>query len=112
MSSRQQRRRHAVVPARQVSVFDLIGNRRWFYLISAIVLIPGLISILLTPISGGKLGLQFSIDFTGGTVWEIGFKGDTPSTTQIQQVLSEQGLPGTVAVTTAGDKSYILIRTE
>src|SRR3954466_9261909 len=112
MSSRSPHHRAAAVPARQAPVFDLIGKRRWFYLISAIILIPGLISILLTPISGGKLGLQFSIDFTGGTVWEIHFQNETATAAQVQEVLAEQGLPGTVAITTSGDKSYVLIRTE
>jgi preprotein translocase SecF subunit len=93
-------------------VFDVIGKRRWFYLISAIITIPGLISILLTPISGGKLGLQFSIDFTGGTVWEVHFADGTPSTAEVQAVMAAQDLPGTAAITTAGGKSYVLIRTE
>ena len=36
-------------------MFDLIGKRRWFFALSLLVTIPGLIFILLTPISGGKL---------------------------------------------------------
>ena len=92
-------------------MFDLIGKRRWFYVISALITIPGLIFILLTPLSGGKLGLQFSIDFTGGTVWEIHFANGTPTTAQVQEVMAEQGLPGTAAITTLADKSYVLIRT-
>ena len=31
------------------SVFDIIGKRRWFYLFSLILTIPGLVFILLTP---------------------------------------------------------------
>ncbi len=65
--------------ARHVPVFDIIGKRRWFYALSLAVLIPGLIFILLTPITGGKKGLQFSIDFTGGTVREIHFANGTPT---------------------------------
>ena len=54
-------------------MFDIIGKRRWFYIFSALIMIPGLIFILLTPLSDGQAGLKFSIDFTGGTVWEIHF---------------------------------------
>jgi preprotein translocase SecF subunit len=93
-------------------VFDLIGKRRWFYLISLAITIPGLIFIILTPITGGKVGLQFSIDFTGGTVWEIHFANGTPTPGQVQAIMADQGLPGTAAITTSGDKSYVLIRTE
>ena len=46
-------------------MYDVIGKRKWFYLISAAVTIPGLIFILLTFIPGSKLGLQFSIAYTG-----------------------------------------------
>jgi preprotein translocase SecF subunit len=92
-------------------VFDLIGKRRWFYAFSLLITIPGLIFILLTPISGGKAGLQFSIDFTGGTVWEIHFKDGTPSSQAVQEVMAAQGLPGSAAITTSGDKEYVLIRT-
>ena len=35
--------------ARRARVFDIIGKRRWFYLFSLIITIPGLIFILLTP---------------------------------------------------------------
>ena len=93
-------------------MFDIVGKRRWFYLFSALVMIPGIIFILLTPISGGKAGLKFSIDFTGGTVWEVHFKNGTPSPTDVQRVMADQGLTGTAAITTSGGTEYILIRTE
>ena len=31
-------------------MFDIIGKRRWFYLFSLLITIPGLIFILLTPL--------------------------------------------------------------
>ena len=92
-------------------MFDLIGKRRWFYVFSALITIPGLIFILATPFGGGKVGLQFSIDFTGGTVWEVHFERGTPTPAQVQEVMADQGLPGSVAITTAGEREYVLIRT-
>ena len=57
-------------------MFDIIGKKRWFFLISLLVTIPGLIFILLTPITNGAEGLKFSIDYTGGTEWSIKFKDE------------------------------------
>jgi len=54
-------------------VFDVIGKKRWFFAFSLLITIPGLIFILLTPITGGEQGLKFSIDYTGGTTWSIRF---------------------------------------
>jgi preprotein translocase SecF subunit len=73
-------------------VFDVIGKRRWFFLFSGILTIPGLIFILLTPITGGAVGLQFSIDYTGGTTWEIRFKDPTVGADQIKSVFVAQGI--------------------
>lgn len=91
-------------------MFDIIGKRRWFYLLSALITIPGLLVILATPLTNGAVGLKFSIDYTGGTLWEIRFadRGVTPA--QVRAVLAAEGYPdSTVAGTSDG---YLLIRTE
>ncbi|CAN5720423.1 hypothetical protein BH24CHL8_BH24CHL8_05330 [soil metagenome] len=94
-------------------MFDIIGKRRWFYLFSLLITVPGLFAILLTFLPGARLGLQFSIDYTGGTIWEVHFSRGVPETSQVREVLVEQGLPdSSVAITTAGERRYILIRTE
>ena len=48
-------------------MFDVVGRRKWFYIFSLAITIPGLLFILLTLIPGGKMGLQFSIAYRGGT---------------------------------------------
>lgn len=94
-------------------MFDIIGKRRWFYVFSLLITVPGIIAILLTFLPGARMGLQFSIDYTGGTIWEVHFQGDTPSAAAVREVLVEQGLPdSSVAITTAGERQYVLIRTE
>ena len=94
-------------------MFDIIGKRRWFYIFSLLVTIPGIFAILLTFLPGARMGLQFSIDYTGGTIWEVHFEEGTPETADVRDVLVQQGLPdSSVAITTAGDRQYILIRTE
>jgi preprotein translocase SecF subunit len=73
-------------------VFDVIGKRNWFFLFSGLIVVPGLIFILLTPLSGGKEGLQFSVDYTGGTVWELQFENPNASVADVQRILQAQGL--------------------
>jgi preprotein translocase subunit SecF len=90
-------------------VFDIIGKRRWFFAISLILTIPGLIFILLGPITGGKAGLQFAIDFTGGTVWAIRFEDGDVSAQQVQDVFAANGVE--THVTKSGD-GFVEIRTK
>jgi len=93
-------------------VFDIIGKRKWFYLISLAVTIPGLFFILLTFVPGSNLGLRFSIAYTGGTIWEVHFADQNPDPDDVHRVLVAQGLGGEVNRTTTGGREYILIRTE
>jgi preprotein translocase SecF subunit len=73
-------------------VFDVIGKRNWFFLFSGLILVPGLIFIALTPITNGKVGLQFSVDYTGGTVWQIQFVKKDVNAADLQKVLVAQGI--------------------
>jgi preprotein translocase subunit SecF len=53
--------------------FDFIGHRRRWYTLSLTVILIGLIAL-------GVKGLNFSIDFKGGTVWQV------PSTATVAHV--------------------------
>ena len=44
--------------------FDFIGRRRWWFAVSAIIILAGVISL-------GTRGLNLGIDFKGGTSWTI-----------------------------------------
>jgi preprotein translocase SecF subunit len=72
-------------------VFDIVAKKRWFFLISLLITIPGLIAILLTPITNGAEGLKFSIDYTGGTEWSIKFKDDTVAAEDVRSELIALG---------------------
>jgi preprotein translocase subunit SecF len=72
-------------------VFDIVGKRRWFFLISLLITIPGLFFILLTPITNGAEGLKFSIDYTGGTEWSIKFKDPNVTPEQVRTELIALG---------------------
>jgi preprotein translocase SecF subunit len=88
-------------------VFDVIGKRRYFYLLSLVLTIPGLVFILLTPVSDA--GLQFTIDYTGGTRWEIRFEDPNVTPDQVEAVFAKQGLEATAVK--AGPQ-FIEIKTE
>jgi preprotein translocase subunit SecF len=69
-------------------VFDVIGKRRWYFLFSALITIPGLLFVLMTPITDGQVGLQFSLDYTGGTKWVIRFEDPTITSDEVEEVLA------------------------
>jgi preprotein translocase SecF subunit len=91
-------------------VFDIVGKRRWFFLISLIITIPGLIFILLTPLTGGKEGLQFTIDYTGGTTWQIRFANPNVSADDVATVFHDNGLQAIVVKQT--NNGFMDIKTE
>jgi preprotein translocase SecF subunit len=72
-------------------VFDIVGKRRWFFLFSLLITIPGLVFILLTPITNGQAGLKFSIDYTGGTEWSIRFKDAAVTAEDVRAELGALG---------------------
>jgi preprotein translocase SecF subunit len=90
-------------------VFDIIGKKNWFFAFSLLLTIPGVIAILLGPLTGGRQGLQFAIDFTGGTVWSIRFEDPNVTPQQVQDVFEDQGVE--VIVTKSGD-GFTEIRTK
>ena len=89
-------------------MLDIIGKRRWFFLFSGLIVVPGLFFIILGPITGGKAGLQFSIDYTGGTQWAIKFKDPNVTPTQVRDVLASAGYEFQVQTSSDG---YLLVRT-
>ena len=88
-------------------MFDVIGKRRWFYLFSLIVTVPGLFFILLTPTGSG--GLQFTIDYTGGTRWEVRFQDPAVTPDKVKAVFAAQGLEASAVATGSG---FIEIKTQ
>jgi preprotein translocase SecF subunit len=77
-------------------VYDVINKRRWFFALSFLMTVPGILFILLTPFSGGQAGLKFTIDYTGGTRWVIRFEDPTVQPTAVREELARLGLESTV----------------
>jgi len=82
---------------------DWMGKRKFFYVLSASLFLLGMINIVFR-------GLQFGIDFKGGT--EIVVRFDKPiQTSELRSDLQSTNL-GEVEIKSFGDNSGALIRTE
>jgi preprotein translocase subunit SecF len=82
-------------------VFDLIGKRYWFFAFSLLITIPGLLFIVLTPVTGSQVGLKFTIDYTGGTEWVIRFANPNVTPTDVKSALADLGLENSSVVSTS-----------
>ena len=73
-------------------MLDIVSKRGWYFLISALVIIPGLISMIASPgwISGGS-GLKAGIDFTSGSVMNVSFANPDIDEEDIQARMNELG---------------------
>jgi preprotein translocase SecF subunit len=94
-------------------VFDWVGHRHYGYIFSGVLTVLCLIFLAMTFIPNAGLGLQFSIAYTGGTVWEVHFDGETPDPNEVRAILEDLGHAGSdVAITGSSEREYVLIRTE
>ncbi|HYI25986.1 MAG TPA: protein translocase subunit SecF [Thermomicrobiales bacterium] len=81
----------------------LAGKRNVWYAVSAAMLVPSVFALVFW-------GLQFGIDFTGGSAWEIQYTSDV-NTEEITRVLAENGRPeATVQQVGDSDERRYLIR--
>ncbi len=69
-------------------MIDIVGKRYWYFAISLLVIIPGLIAMGMTWSQTGR-PFRLAIDFTGGTLLELKF--DQPQTFQTDRVVSVFG---------------------
>jgi preprotein translocase SecF subunit len=83
-------------------VFDVIGKRRFFFALSFLMTIPGLLFILLTPFTDGQAGLKFTIDYTGGTRWVIRFQDPNVQPAAVREEMDALGLEASVVRTAGG----------
>jgi len=81
-------------------MIDIVGKRRLWYIISLIAILPGLISLIF-------FGINWGIDFTGGTNWELQFDLEVP-TEEVRTILNANGFEG--AVVQASDDNTIILR--
>ena len=89
---------------REQTKIDFLGYRRIWAIVSAIAAAVSLVALL-------TLGLNFGIDFRGGTLVEVRMPGAQADLGEIRGVVGDLGL-GDVAVQEFGDPRDVLIRVE
>jgi preprotein translocase subunit SecF len=85
-------------------LIDIIGRRYWFFLLSGLVIVPGLIALLV-------FGLKPSIDFTGGTLWEMSKFEKPVDPAVVRAVFAQNGITDvSVQSSTQGSEQGLLLR--
>lgn len=79
---------------------NIIQNRKYFYILSGVLTLISALSLI-------AWGLKPGIDFTGGSLLELSFKNERPTSDEIQKSLSSLNL-GEIKVQPAADKNDIL----
>jgi preprotein translocase subunit SecF len=87
-------------PEPRVRKIDFVSRRNWFFLVSLIIIVPGIISMV-RPGGGFLLG----IDFAGGTEFTLSFT-NKPTVQQVQSAVAAENIDGTVIQT--GNGGYII----
>ena len=93
-------------------MLNIVGKRYWYFLLSLLVIIPGLVAIGLTWADTGQ-PFRLAIDFTGGTLLELKFaKPQSFQTDDVVKIFGQFDLSANdVHVQPAGNDT-LLIRTK
>ncbi|MDO8591122.1 MAG: protein translocase subunit SecF [bacterium] len=78
----------------------IIRNRKIFYVISAILVIGSIITLMV-------FGLNYGIDFKGGSIMEVSYPLGRPSVEDVNATLSSAGFAG-FSVRPTGDNGFII----
>src|SRR6266498_112187 len=84
---------------------NIIKNRYLYFLISLLVIIPGLVFLLLNWNKTGK-PLPLGIDFTGGSLLEVQFTGTRPAADATQAAFTKYAPDATPVLQPLGEDSY------
>lgn len=71
-------------------MFTLIQKRRLFFLISAAVIVPGIIVMLYSTITTGA-PFRLSIDFVGGSIYDLAFTESGATESNIREIFAASG---------------------
>jgi preprotein translocase subunit SecF len=78
-------------------MLNILGKRYWFFALSLLVILPGLIMLAASP-------LPLSIDFKGGTLVELRYtSGVLPSTEEVKAIYDNMGVVDSQIQTSGGD---------
>jgi len=92
-----------------VRPWNLMGNRRWLYLVSAGVVLASLAAMAVQPALGRPV-LNWGVDFTGGTLITLRFQDRGVTTGQVRAALQPLGL-GEAVIQKVQETGDVSIRT-
>ena len=85
-------------------MLNIVGRRYWYFALSLLVMIPGLLAL-------GLWGLPLAIDFTGGSKLEVSItQGRDLSTSRVVELLDQVGFSDNVVQLSTGN--VVIIRTK
>jgi len=90
-------------------MIDFVGKKRWFFLISWILVVIGIVSLVISQIQLGA-PLQLGIDFTGGTSMILQFSPAVEQS-QLRQEMAELGYDE-ARIQDAGEGNFIIYTSE
>ncbi len=71
-------------------MFNIVQKRRWFFLLSAMVIVPGILIMAFSTLSTGA-PFRLSIDFLGGSIYELQFTEAGADEDGLRRVFAEAG---------------------
>jgi preprotein translocase SecF subunit len=90
-------------------MFTIVEKRHWYFLLSALIIIPGLVAMVYSSVAFGS-PVKLGIDFTGGALLELRFEQPVLPE-DARQIFVDQGFLGTTVQTTTDDRT-ILVRSK
>ena len=88
-------------------MFHIVEKRRWYFLVSALVILIGLAVMIYNTATTGT-PFRLAIDFTGGSLWQLQFDRAVPPA-ELRQIFVDSGIEDP-AVTTLGDGTALQVR--
>lgn len=88
-------------------MYRIVEHRRWYFLLSLLVIVPGLLVMIYSTATTGT-PFKVAIDFTGGAIWELSFEQPIKPA-ELRAIFVDAGFNDT-AVTTLGDGKSVQVR--
>jgi preprotein translocase subunit SecF len=90
-------------------MFNIVQKRQYFFLLSALIIFPGVVAMIYSMIMFGS-PVKLSIDFTGGALLELRFD-ESVQPAEVRQVFTDHDVLGSTVQTTV-DEQTVLIRSK
>lgn len=88
----------------EVVVLNLVSHRYWYFAISFLLIVPGLISLFIN-------GLHVGIDFAGGTVWDLMIpqQAEVVPAEKVRALFEETGISANVQISPPDAEQRIFV---